>query len=61
MDVADNPIGESNYFTVSGKWAVRVPEYRMLRSEPLEYDDGENDERCRAVSASPTTRSAGSP
>ncbi len=41
--IADNPIGESNYFPDSGKWAVRVPEYRMLRSAPLDYYDGEND------------------
>jgi len=39
--VADNPIGESTYYPDSGKWGVRVPERRLLRSEPLEYFDGE--------------------
>lgn len=39
--VADNPIGESHYYPDSGKWAVRSPERRMLRSEPLDYYDGE--------------------
>jgi uncharacterized cupin superfamily protein len=39
--VADNPIGESNYFPDSKKWAVRSPERRLLRSEPLDYYDGE--------------------
>ena len=39
--VADNPIGESCYYPDSGKWAVRSPERRLLRSDPLEYYDGE--------------------
>lgn len=39
--VADNPIGESNYYPDSGKWAVRSPERRVIRSEPLDYFDGE--------------------
>jgi uncharacterized cupin superfamily protein len=39
--VADNPIGESNYFPDSGKWFVRSPERRLIRSEALEYYDGE--------------------
>ena len=39
--VADNPIGESNYFPDSGKWFVRSPERRLMRSEALEYYDGE--------------------
>ncbi|MGD0475302.1 MAG: cupin domain-containing protein [Candidatus Velthaea sp.] len=39
--VADNPIGESNYFPDSDKWAVRSPERRLIRSEPLDYFDGE--------------------
>jgi uncharacterized cupin superfamily protein len=39
--VADNPIGESNYFPDSQKWIVRSPERRVIRSEPLEYYDGE--------------------
>jgi uncharacterized cupin superfamily protein len=39
--VADNPIGESCYYPDSKKWAVRSPERRIIRSEPLEYFDGE--------------------
>ncbi|HYY29330.1 MAG TPA: cupin domain-containing protein [Chthoniobacterales bacterium] len=39
--VADNPIGESNYYPDSGKWAVRSPERRVIRSEALDYFDGE--------------------
>jgi uncharacterized cupin superfamily protein len=39
--VADNPIGESHHFPDSNKWAVGSPERRMLRSEPLDYFDGE--------------------
>lgn len=39
--VADNPIGESHYYPDSGKWGVRSPERRILRSEPLDYYDGE--------------------
>ena len=39
--VADNPIGESCHFPDSQKWTVRSPERRLIRSEPLEYYDGE--------------------
>jgi len=39
--VADNPIGESTYYPDSKKWSVRSPERRNLRSEPLDYYDGE--------------------
>ncbi len=39
--VADNPIGESNYFPDSQKWAVRSPDRRLIRSDPLEYYAGE--------------------
>jgi len=39
--VADNPIGESCYYPDSNKWLVRSPERRLIRSEPLEYLDGE--------------------
>jgi uncharacterized cupin superfamily protein len=39
--VADNPIGESCYFPDSKKWLVRSPERQLLRSEGLEYYDGE--------------------
>src|SRR5881409_3153492 len=39
--VADNPIGESTYYPDSKKWGVRSPERRILRSEALDYYDGE--------------------
>jgi uncharacterized cupin superfamily protein len=39
--VADNPIGESAYYPDSKKWLVRSPERRILRSEGLDYYDGE--------------------
>lgn len=39
--VADNPIGESCYYPDSKKWLVRSPEGRYLRSDPLDYYDGE--------------------
>jgi len=39
--VADNPIGESGYFPDSKKWMVRSPGSRLLRSEALDYYDGE--------------------
>lgn len=39
--VADNPIGESCHYPDSGKWVVRSPERRLIRSEPLDYYDGE--------------------
>jgi uncharacterized cupin superfamily protein len=39
--VADNPIGESCHYPDSNKWVVRSPERRMIRSEALEYYDGE--------------------
>jgi uncharacterized cupin superfamily protein len=39
--VADNPFGETNYFPDSQKWIVRSPERRAIRSEALEYHDGE--------------------
>jgi uncharacterized cupin superfamily protein len=39
--VADNPVGESGYYPDSKKWIVRSPERRLMRSEPLEYYDGE--------------------
>ena len=39
--VADNPLGESCYYPDSQKWLVRSPERRLIRSEPLEYLDGE--------------------
>ena len=39
--VADNPIGESVYYHDSKKWAVRSPERRVFRGEPLAHYDGE--------------------
>ena len=39
--VADNPIGESSYFPDSGKWMVRSPGRQLVRSEALDYFDGE--------------------
>ncbi len=39
--VADNPIGESCYYPDSKKWLVRSPERRLIRSESLDYFDGE--------------------
>ena len=39
--VADNPIGESCHYPDSTKWLVRSPESRLIRSESLEYYDGE--------------------
>ena len=39
--VADNPIGESCHYPDSQKWVVRSPERRMMRSDHLDYYDGE--------------------
>lgn len=39
--VADNPLGESCHYPDSGKWLVRSPEGRLIRSAALEYYDGE--------------------
>ncbi|MDB6024837.1 MAG: Cupin domain protein [Verrucomicrobiales bacterium] len=39
--VADNPIGDSCHYPDSKKWLVRSPERHLLRSEPLDYYDGE--------------------
>jgi uncharacterized cupin superfamily protein len=39
--VADNPIGESCHYPDSGKWLVRSPGSQLIRSEGLEYYDGE--------------------
>jgi uncharacterized cupin superfamily protein len=39
--VADNPIGESSYYEDSNKWIVRSPERKIIRSENLDYFDGE--------------------
>jgi uncharacterized cupin superfamily protein len=39
--VANNPIGEHAYFPDSNKWSVSIPERKLLRSESLDYYDGE--------------------
>jgi uncharacterized cupin superfamily protein len=39
--VADNPYGESTHYPDSSKWTVRSPERRTMRSEHLDYFDGE--------------------
>ena len=39
--IADNPIGESCHYPDSSKYVVRSPERRILRSENLDYWDGE--------------------
>jgi uncharacterized cupin superfamily protein len=39
--VADNPVGESGYYPDSKKWIVRTPERRLIRSDALDYYDGE--------------------
>lgn len=39
--VADNPIADEAYYPDSNKWTVSIPERRLLRSENLDYFDGE--------------------
>lgn len=39
--VADNPLGESCHYPDSGKWLVRSPERKIIRSEGLDYYLGE--------------------
>ncbi len=39
--VADNPIGESCYYPDSNKWLVHSPEHKLIRSDALDYYDGE--------------------
>ncbi len=39
--VADNPLGESCHYPDSGKWLVRSPRRALIRSEPLDYHEGE--------------------
>lgn len=39
--IADNPIGESGYYPDSDKYIVRSPERKLLRSENIDYFDGE--------------------
>jgi len=39
--VADNPIGECYYYPDSGKWSVPLPVRKLIRSDALDYYDGE--------------------
>lgn len=39
--IADNPIGETCHYPDSGKWLVRSPKRQLVRSEALDYYDGE--------------------
>jgi uncharacterized cupin superfamily protein len=39
--VADNPIGEFCHYPDSKKWSVPSPEHRLIRSDALDYYDGE--------------------
>jgi uncharacterized cupin superfamily protein len=39
--VADNPIGESYYYPDSKKWGVPIPKRTLIRSDALDYYDGE--------------------
>lgn len=39
--IADNPLGDSCHYPDSGKWLVRSPERKLIRSEGLDYFDGE--------------------
>ena len=39
--IADNPMGESCYYPDSKKWFVLVPDRRLVRSDALDYYDGE--------------------
>lgn len=39
--IADNPLGESCHYPDSQKWLVRSPDPSLIRSEKLDYYDGE--------------------
>lgn len=39
--VADNPIGESCHYPDSNKWSVPLPSFKLVRSQELDYYDGE--------------------
>jgi len=42
--VADNPVNETCYYPDSGKWAVSIPDDRIVRAgsaQSLDYFDGE--------------------
>lgn len=39
--VADNPTGEAYYYPDSKKWGVPIPKRTLIRSDALDYYDGE--------------------
>src|SRR4051812_48998287 len=39
--IADNPLGESYYYPDSDKWSVPIPKRTLVRSDALDYYDGE--------------------
>jgi len=39
--VADNPLGETCYYPDSHKWGVPLPTRKFIRSDSLDYYDGE--------------------
>jgi uncharacterized cupin superfamily protein len=39
--IADNPSGEACYYPDSRKWMIDAPSGQILRSDPLDYFDGE--------------------
>jgi uncharacterized cupin superfamily protein len=39
--IADNPIGESCFYPDSKKWSIESPGGAIVRSDPLDYYDGE--------------------
>lgn len=39
--VADNPLGESCHYPDSEKWALKGPQYRVMRGDAVDYYDGE--------------------
>lgn len=39
--VADNPVGEVFYYPDSNKWSVPLPQRRLVRSDALDYYEGE--------------------
>ncbi|EDY81261.1 conserved hypothetical protein [Verrucomicrobiia bacterium DG1235] len=39
--IADNPVSDHAYYPDSKKWIVSQPEQQLIRSEPIDYFDGE--------------------
>ncbi len=39
--IADNPVSDHAYYPDSKKWIVFQPEQQLVRSEPIDYFDGE--------------------